>query len=312
VVHSRNLAALEVTIPAWLAGVPARIHGEHGRDVSDLDGSSRKYQLVRRLYRPFVSQYVALSQDLAGYLQHKVGVPSSSISQIYNGVDATKFSPAQPRSQITGCPFGEPHHRLFGTVGRMQTVKDQLTLAKAFVEVLSVHPALRDSLRLVMIGDGPLRAQAMTVLEAGGVAELSWLPGERSDVADILRGLDCFVLPSLAEGVSNTILEAMASGLPVIATRVGGNAELMIEGESGLLVPSADVPAMAQAILHYAQHPELAHRAGEVGRAEVERRFSLDAMVATYQRLYDRFSSPRVAGDYRPRELGKADRLASK
>ena len=94
VVHTRNLAALECQVPAAWAGVPARVHGEHGRDVEDLDGSSRKHQWMRRLYRPFVHQYVALSQDLAGYLQRKVGVPATRLNQIYNGVDITRFSPA--------------------------------------------------------------------------------------------------------------------------------------------------------------------------------------------------------------------------
>ena len=124
--------------------------------------------------------------------------------------------------------------------------------------------------------------------DLGGVRELAWLPGERSDVPEVMRGLDCFALPSLAEGISNTILEAMASGLPVLATRVGGNADLVAEGESGLIVPAADVPAMAEGLLTMAQSPERAAAMGAAGRAIVERRFSMPAMVATYQGLYDR------------------------
>jgi glycosyltransferase involved in cell wall biosynthesis len=118
----------------------------------------------------------------------------------------------------------------------MQLVKDQTTLAQAFIRVLAEFPELRSRLRLVMIGDGPLRARAQAMLAEAGVAGLAWLPGQRDDIPEILRGLDCFVLPSLAEGISNTILEAMASGLPVIATDVGGNAELIEAGRSGELV----------------------------------------------------------------------------
>src|SRR5712691_8963141 len=91
IVHTRNIGALEATLPAALAGVPVRIHGEHGRDVDDLDGTNTRRRMVRRLYRPFVHQYIALSQDLASYLQHKIGVSPSRIAQIYNGVDSTLF-----------------------------------------------------------------------------------------------------------------------------------------------------------------------------------------------------------------------------
>jgi sugar transferase (PEP-CTERM/EpsH1 system associated) len=288
IVHSRNLAALEVAVPAWAAGVPVRIHGEHGRDVGDLDGSNRKYQWVRRFYRPFVSHYIALSQDLQSYLVDRVGVPPRKVAQFYNGVDARRFQPAETVQHIDGCPFRRPEHWLVGTVGRMQAVKDQTLLARAFVRALHIAPGLRARLRLVMVGDGPLRAEAQAVLDEADVADLAWLPGERHDVPEVLRGLDCFVLPSLAEGISNTILEAMASGLPVIATRVGGNGELVEAGETGTLVPAADAEAMAQAIIAYADDPGRARAAGQAGRAAVERRFSMEAMVGAYQGLYDR------------------------
>lgn len=288
IVHTRNLGALEVVVPAWAAGVPVIIHGEHGRDVGDLDGSSRKYQWVRRIYRPFVTYFIALSRDLEHYLTDKVGTPPSRVQQIYNGVDAKRFYRSAGRSPIDGCPFTDPGLWLIGTVGRMQTVKDQTTLVRAFIRALAMAPELKERLRLVMIGDGPLRAQSLELLEQGGCEGLAWLPGERNDVPEILRGLDCFVLPSLAEGISNTILEAMSTGLPVIATDVGGNRELVQAGVSGELVPAGDVEAMAQSIVTYATDRERARRAGEAGRAAVERQFSLAAMVQQYQGLYDR------------------------
>ena len=288
IVHSRNLAALEVQVPAWLARVPVRIHGEHGRDVGDLDGSNRTYQRVRRLYRPFVSHYVALSQDLAGYLTAKIGIAAKHVAQIYNGVDITRFANAAGGVKaIDGCPFSPSRHWIVGTVGRMQTVKDQTTLARAFIQALRVQPSLREKLRLVMVGQGPLRAESVALLEAAGVADLAWLPGERNDVPAIMQGLHCFVLPSLAEGISNTILEAMASGLPVIATAVGGNPELVTDGKTGEIVPADDPDALARSIVHLASNPALATQMGQSGRADCERRFSLPAMVNAYQRLYD-------------------------
>lgn len=289
IVHTRNLAALEMQVPAWVARVPVRIHGEHGRDVADLDGSNRHYQRVRRLYSPFVQRYVALSRDLAGYLQGPVGIAPGRIEQIYNGVDAERFAPPPAGAvPIAGAPFAAPAQWLVGTVGRMQTVKHQTLLARAFVRALESAPALRESARLVMVGEGPLRAQAQAILDEAGAGALAWLPGERADVADVMRGLNCFVLPSLAEGVSNTILEAMATALPVVATRVGGNAELVDHGRTGEVVPSDDVDALAQALVRMATDPARAAAMGLAGRAEVERRFSLQAMVAAYQGLYDR------------------------
>ena len=287
IVHSRNLAALEVAVPAWAAGVPVRIHGEHGRDVGDLKGLNKTYQWLRRLYNPFVTHFIALSRDLENYLLDPVGIARRKVTQIYNGVDAERFHPADGLPIIDGCPFRRPQHWLVGTVGRMQTVKDQTLLARAFVRALEREPALRQRLRLVMVGEGPLRAQAQEMLDAAGVADLAWLPGERHDVPDILRGLDCFVLPSLAEGISNTILEAMACGLPVIATRVGGNPELVLEGETGRLVPVGDVEALASALIDDAHAPEADRAAGLAGRWQVERRFSMDSMVAAYRGLYD-------------------------
>jgi sugar transferase (PEP-CTERM/EpsH1 system associated) len=288
IVHSRNLGALEVQLPAWLAGVPVRIHGEHGRDVADLDGSNRVHQQIRRFYRVFVHRYVALSQDLSSYLQQAVGVPAHRITRACNGVDTERFRPAsgQPPA-IDGCPFDPAQHWIVGTVGRMSPVKDQLTLARAFVLAVQQAPVLRDRMRLVMIGEGPLRAPAQALLDAAGLGALAWLPGERSDVPELMRGLHCFALPSLAEGISNTILEAMASALPVLATDVGGNAELVQRGITGELVPAADADAMGSALIRLASDPEGARTLGAAGRARVEAHFSLAAMVATYQSVYE-------------------------
>jgi sugar transferase (PEP-CTERM/EpsH1 system associated) len=265
-----------------------RIHGEHGRDVDDLDGTRVRYQWMRRLYRPFVQHYVALSHDLAGYLEHKVGVPQRRIAQIYNGVDIERFHPRPgTRSPMAGNPFTDASLFVVGTVGRMQTVKAQTLLARAFVRALELRPTLRDRLRLVMVGDGPLRAEAQGLLDAAGVGGLAWLPGERADVPEVMRSLDCFVLPSLAEGISNTILEGMASGLPVLATNVGGNAELVV-GDTGELVPSGDAETMAVALVRLATDSARAVVMGRAGRARVEQCFSLGTMVGAYQGLYDR------------------------
>ena len=160
-----------------------------------------------------------------------------------------------------------------------------------FVErrrALELDPSLKERLRLALIGDGPLLAECRQLLTDAGVADLAWLPGERSDIPEIMRGLDCFVLPSLAEGISNTILEAMASGLPVIATDVGGNADLVASGRTGSIIGAADPEAMAVEIVRLASQPDAAKYMGGAGRDLVERKFSMKAMVAAYQGAYDK------------------------
>jgi len=166
-------------------------------------------------------------------------------------------------------------------------VKAQPNLARAFVRALEIDPGLRGRLRLVLVGDGPLKAEALSVLQGAGVADLAWFAGERNDVAEVMRGLNCFVLPSLAEGISNTILEAMATGLPVIATDVGGNADLVRQGATGEIVPAADIEAMARSLAAMAAAPGRAAAMGRAGRLDAEGKFSMQAMVATYQGVYD-------------------------
>jgi sugar transferase (PEP-CTERM/EpsH1 system associated) len=288
VVHTRNLGTLEAALPAALAGVAARVHSEHGHDVGDLGGQSRKQQWVRRVFRPFVHRYIALSKDLERYLRDKVGVPAARLAQLYNGVDTERFRPAGvAREPLPLEGFAGPGQFVIGTVGRMQEIKDPVLLARSFVQLLRDMPGARQRLRLVMIGDGPLRDRVRAVLDDAGAAGLAWLPGERSDVPRIMRGLDLFVLPSLSEGISNTVLEAMASGLPVLATAVGGNPELIDDGVTGTLVPRGNAERMARAMRVYAESRELCRRHGLEARHAAERNFAMDAMVNAYVGIYD-------------------------
>ena len=288
IVHTRNLGALEGTLPAMLAGVPVRIHGEHGRDVDDLDGRNARHQVMRRLFKPLVSHYIAVSRDLESYLRQKVGVPGSRVAQIYNGVDSERFHPAGERREDVPCAgFAGTDKFVIGTVGRMQEVKDQLTLARAFARLVRDIPGGDQRLRLVMIGDGPLRERVRVLLANAGVEQLAWLPGERDDVPRMMRSFDLFVLPSLAEGISNTILEAMASGLPVLATDVGGNPELIEPGVTGSLVPRNDADSMARAMHAYVESAELCRRQGSNARRTLERRFGMQAMAGAYMAVYD-------------------------
>ena len=295
IVHSRGLSGLDSMLPALINGVPARIHGEHGRDMGDLDGSNRKGQWIRRLHRPLVSHYIALSRDLESYLETKVGVPSQRITQIYNGVNCHDFRPASgERELLPEIDFAPMGTFVIGTVGRMQPVKDQVNLTRAFIHLVAILPQEKSRLRIVMVGDGSLRAECEALLTQAGLRHLAWLPGARDDVAALMRGMDIFVLPSLAEGISNTILEAMASGLPIIATAVGGNPELVEDGVTGSLVPAANPVALAEAIKPYVIDRELARHRGHANRRTAQARFSMEAMVNSYMQVYDRVLERKV------------------
>ncbi len=296
-VHTRNLATLEAQIPALAAGVPARVHGEHGRDMHDLDNRSRRYIWMRRVLSPLVHRYTAVSQELTDYVTNEVGISAARVSRICNGVDTDRFAPRTPRPPL---PDGEAAarlagRRLIGSIGRMQAVKDPLNLVRAWSLLLRDNPGLAHRTGLVLIGAGPLRAEAEAQLAAQGLAHTAWLPGARSDTPAILAALDLFVLPSLAEGISNTVLEAMASGLPVVATDVGGNRELVTPGKTGTLVPRADPEALAHAVAAYLADDLLRARQGAAARERAVRDFSLDTMVAGYRDIYEALT-PRPTG----------------
>lgn len=308
VVHTRNLAALDCALPAWLAGVRVCAHGEHGRDMLDVDGSSTKYQLIRRLYRPFVKMFVPMSKDLERYLVSRIAVKPKKIWQIYNGVDTERFAPGLASITIPVCDGAGAGTFVVGTVGRLQPVKDQVTLVDAFSELLRKRPELNKRLRLAIVGDGSLREEVVERVRAAGLQEVVWLPGERSDVPEVMRALDLFVLPSLAEGISNTVLEAMATGLPVVATRVGGNPELVEEGVTGALVPPANPSALAEAIGQYAQDDQRRIAHGRAGRERVLQHFSIQTMVDRYVALYDRLTGYDEQADLNTEDASGARR----
>lgn len=286
-VHTRNLAALEMNLPAWFARVPVRLHGEHGRDVDDPDGLARKPRRVRRLYRPFVTHYIALSVELSNYLTQAVGISAQRVELICNGVDSERFRPASgAREAVPGSPFNDPALCVIGTVGRLQAVKDQAALVRAFARVR--RSGAFPELRLVLVGEGAMRTEIEAAIREEGVGDAVWLAGERADVPQMMRGFDIFALPSLAEGISNTVLEAMACGLPVVATAVGGNPELIEDGVSGALVPASDAQALADALAFYAGAPELRREQGRAGRRRIEASFSLAGMLDRYEALYVR------------------------
>ncbi len=288
VLHTRNLSTLEAQLPGALAGIPVRVHGEHGHDIHDLDNRKARYRLLRQVFRPLVTHYTAVSGVLETYLREEIGVPASRLRRICNGVDTARFAPqrAGARGLLPAALAAPPERLIVGAIGRMQPVKDHVLLCRAFIELVRREPAGRDRLGLVIVGDGAQREICQALLAQAGMADLAWLPGTRDDTPALLNAFDVFVLPSLAEGISNTVLEAMATGLPVIATDVGGNPELVDSGRTGQLVPRGEVAGLVAALETYLHDSAqmLAH--GRAARERAEQRFSLQGMVEAYDALY--------------------------
>jgi sugar transferase (PEP-CTERM/EpsH1 system associated) len=302
IVHTRNLPTLEMAALAALARVPYRIHGEHGRDIHDAYGTSRKFLVFRKILNFAVHHYVSVSQDLAQWLQNSVKIAPNKVSQIYNGVDTQLFhsNRQQGRDSLPN-GFARLDQMVIGTVGRLQHVKDQATLIRGIASLVKMDQALGDKIRLVIVGDGSLKQELEQLVHESHLTDMVWMAGARTDIPRLLQNMDIFVLPSEAEGISNTILEAMATGLPVIATRVGGNAELVLEGKTGWLIPAKDPHALALAILAYLQDRRTMRSHGEAGRKRVEKEFSMQAMVEHYLQVYDRLwgSSTSTSGQAR-------------
>lgn len=290
VVHTRNLASLEMQLVTLLMPGIKRVHGEHGRDIHDLDGTNKKYNLLRKAMQPFVHRYIAVSRDLLQWLKHTVAIPEKKLRQIYNGVDAGKFSPRQDDAKLGDLapPGLLPENAVVvGTVGRLAEVKNQQLLIEAVGYLFTKRPILRGTLRLVLVGDGPLKLQLVGRVKQLGLSDVVWFSGDRNDVPTLMQLMDIFILPSLAEGISNTLLEAMASGLPVIATSVGGNVELIDEGVNGRLVPVNNVVAMADAVAELVDDPILRQSMGKKGLALVRTTFNWEKTVADYLAVYD-------------------------
>jgi sugar transferase (PEP-CTERM/EpsH1 system associated) len=271
IVHTRNAEAFFYgALAARLARVPALVHSEHGRVFPE---KWHRALLQRWLLRG-TSAAFAVSAQLAEQLVTHLGVPAGTIRVIYNGVDTRKFARRSIQRRLQG-------EVVIGSVGRLVAVKNYGLLLQALARL---SPDTR--WRLVLIGDGPERQQLETTADGLGIgARVSFL-GHREDVAELLGDLDLFVLPSASEGMSNTLLEAMAAGVAVIASDVGGNREVIEPGRSGLLFAPGNSQAAAQAIEQLAVDTQLRTRLAGAGQQRASTTFGLGTMLRAYEDLY--------------------------
>ena len=278
VLHTRNWGGMDGVIAARIAGIGQVVHGEHGWTVDDPYGRSSGRIRARRFLGRWIREYTCVSRQMESWLRSIVGV-GVGVTQIYNGVDTERFRPTAGRGSVRA-ELGIAEGEFVVTIcGRLDPIKDHPTLFRAIESVRSAGVAAR----LLVVGDGAERPRLER--EAG---DTTIFLGDRQDVPDILRDTDVFALTSLNEGISNTILEAMATGLPVVATRVGGNPELVVPEETGVLVDPGDDALVANSLLQYHRAPRQRAEHGAAGRQRAIREFGVAAMVAGYEEVYRR------------------------
>lgn len=282
IVHTRNWAAFDGVLAAWMHPSLRVIHGEHGRDVSDPHGMNRKRNLFRRVAGLRVDRFVAVSSDLYEWLWKTVKIPVNKLTLIHNGVDTEKFAPS-PTSGLKADLGIAPDEFVVGTVARLDPVKDH----EGMIEAVRILNLSGEKVRLVIVGDGPNRAAIEKVLDGWTAGPIPILTGYRNDTSRLYGAFDIFLLTSHAEGMSNTLLEAMSSGLPVICTPVGANVELVKDGETGSFVAPSSPTDLAKKIERYQQSSELRHRHGDRARRFVVEHFSLARMINRYIELYE-------------------------
>jgi sugar transferase (PEP-CTERM/EpsH1 system associated) len=276
IVHTHRWGTLlEGLIAARMAGVPVVVHGEHG--TMELRAHNR---MVQRWVWGRVDQVLSVSSVLAERMAREIQFPIDRITTIRNGVDIARFGTGSRKAGRDALGLNSDD-LVIGTVGRLVPVKNQAML----LDALALVRAQGISFKAVFAGEGPLLGELQARANSLGLTDHVVLAGNRRDVPDILAAYDIFVLSSLSEGLSNVIQEAMAAGLPVVATDVGGASELVQHGRTGCLVPSADPQALAAALVELARSPALRRVMGAAARARADE-FGLDRMIREYEQLY--------------------------
>ena len=287
IVHTHtSKAGILGRLAAWVAGVPVVIHTPHGHVFYGHfnPALSRVFLLLERLWGRHTTRLIALTEaERDEHLTRHVGRPEN-FRVIRSGIELDRFS-SVPDGKGQG-PWGWPcpaSAQVVGSVGWLTPVKGHQILLEAFVNLQPTHPELH----LVIIGSGPLREGLMTCARHLGAAERVHLLDVRADVADCLGAMDVFVLPSLNEGMGRALVEAMAAGRPVIASRVGGVPAIVEHRKTGLLVPPADVDALANAIQQVLKDPTWRRELGEAARKRIDPSFGVRAMVQGVEAVYE-------------------------
>jgi glycosyltransferase involved in cell wall biosynthesis len=271
-------------VTAKLTRIPA-IGAIHGKGYFT---EKTRRRIAYKIAVGLSSQIVAVSNDLKNYLESELHLKNhDKIMVIPNGIDINKHTPGKMNPELKR-QLGIPDDALVcGTVGALAEVKGFPYLIEAAGKVANVFP----NFRLLLVGEGRQEAVLKEKILSMGLQKIVIMTGFRSDIPDLLNLFDLYVCSSLSEGLSLSIMEALAAGKPVVATNVGGNPELIIQRENGLLVPPKDPEALADNIIALLRDKVLRDSMSRNGRKLVESKYSLEKMVESYQDLYRKFLS---------------------
>ncbi|HVP36426.1 MAG TPA: glycosyltransferase family 4 protein [Terriglobales bacterium] len=241
-------------------------------------------RLSYRLFINHIKKIVAVSKDIKGLLIDELKISSQKVRLIYNGINTLKFQTVENLDMIRDELDLGRHDLVIGNVGNLREVKDHRTLITAFSKIVPLFPRSK----LLIVGEGKLKPDLKKLCEELGLGERVLFLGHREDVPFILSLLDVFILPSVSEGCSLSLLEAMAAGKAVVATNVGGNPELVLNGKTGILVPPSQPDQLAEKMIHLLSNEDLRKKMGAEGRKRVKQKFSRESMVKNYEELYSR------------------------
>lgn len=281
IMHAHDLwSNLVGVLAAKLARVPVTITSQ--RDLSH----DAWYGTYRRKVLRFIQGRSSVVLTNAKAIREGLiedGVPAKKVCVVYNGVDIDRFRNSKSNREWL---FPESAGRkLIVLVGNMNSdVKGHPVLISAAAEIVKRHPEAQ----FVLVGDGPRRRDYEAIVQTAGLKESFLFLGRRSDVPEILVSCDIAILPSLAEGLPNAVLEYLAAGLPVIATALGGNLEVVQDGVTGLLIPPNDSEALVRALGRLLEDPDFAATIARAGREHVQKEFSFERLVLDLDRLYSR------------------------
>lgn len=265
-------------LAARLAGVPAIVHTVHNIYVK----RRTKHHWINRGLSRFTDRFIAVSGAVKESMVQYDHISPEKIQVLYNGIDLTQMDVSEDRKEIRKALGIKPDEVVVGVIARLEEQKGH----KVLLEALSLIPQLPDTLKVLLVGDGKLRLFLEEETRKRGFSTCVLFLGTRKPVFPILSALDLFLLPSLWEGFSVALLEAMAMGLPVIATRVGGAEEVITSGQEGLLIPPGNPQNLAEAIQEALAHLERFQQMAGRGRERVRQNFSEERHLTLLQELY--------------------------
>lgn len=286
IVHTHNWGTLcEGALGAKLAHIPILLHQEHGTVISVIKNKKRRILTIKFLFSYVENQVIAVSNILRQAIIEFLNIDKSKIITIHNGIEINKFDIIIDKTSKRKELGLMDDDIVVGTIGRLASVKNQKVLIQAIRYLLNRLPKIK----LILIGKGPLEEELKIFTQNLNLTSKVLFLGQRDDIPELLKIMDVFTLPSLHEGISITLLEAMASGTPVIATDVGGNSEVVINGETGILIPPNDPIRLAEAINDIIKDKNKATLYAQAAKVQIKNKFSLEKMVEKYENLYKLF-----------------------